>query len=221
MTSVSQNFEKLNISNIYRAPKVLEYFAKNYPQHFVFAPHVSVLEHIPLKICHLKLDQLASYFYISQVEYLILQIPEDLDNSSEHGWDNYQKLTSFCPNLKGILFYQKIGTQEYFVEREVFENYLRHYSPTTQTIWKARIRYWCSQNLQCISYSDYKSVLSQTRDSLDVSCTLHFDQHFIFNIMHADKKYDCRFFVNKISVILKWGINLFDNAIKLKNPRNI
>jgi hypothetical protein len=95
------------ISHIFRAPKLLEYFVKNYPNRFVCSPNISVLEHIPLKISHLKFDKLASYINISQVEYLVLHLPKNLDNSSKYGWDNYQELTSFCPNLKGILFYQK------------------------------------------------------------------------------------------------------------------
>jgi hypothetical protein len=103
MEAVPQHFKSLMIAKINKAPKVLEYLVKNFPNHFVCSPNISVLEHIPLTISHLRLDQLASYMYVSQVEYLILHLPKNLNNTSEYGWDNYQELRNFCPNLKGIL----------------------------------------------------------------------------------------------------------------------
>merc|ERR1712034_123561 len=105
----------------------------------------------------------------SQVEYLVLHLPTNLDNSSEYGWDNYQELTSFCPNLKGILFYQKESGVGKYKSLIHLHSALLGYSLNTQNIWKIRIGYLISQNLRCISVREYKSMNSQRRNNLNVS----------------------------------------------------
>merc|ERR1712034_119234 len=98
------SLKSFRISYIHRAPQILKYIANNYPSHFVYAPKISVLEHIPLKISHLKLANLAAYRYTSHIEYLILHV-KNFHVPSEGGWDDYREILYFFPNLKGVTFY--------------------------------------------------------------------------------------------------------------------
>merc|ERR1711981_40879 len=71
---VCKNLKEFILINLHNAPKVLNYFITNYPNHFMDAPCISALEHIPLKISFLNLENLAAYKFIPQVEYLILDV---------------------------------------------------------------------------------------------------------------------------------------------------
>merc|ERR1712034_63262 len=137
---------------------------KNYPNHFVFSPEISVLEHIPLKISHLKLEDLAPYRYASHIEYLILHI-NNVDTPFERGWDNYKEILSFFPNLKGVTFYNN---------NEYISPSLRLLSPASQTIWQQRIDFLKSQNIKILSAEEYFGIISELRESLSPSWTFQF-----------------------------------------------
>merc|ERR1712096_598289 len=141
------------------APTIFTYLIKNYPQHFVCAPQARVLEHIPLKFSHLKLQNLAAYRFLSQVEYLILHVP-NFQNPSEGGWSNYQEILNFCPKLKGIIFYNKKKYFDFtYITDSDFANVISimHIQPSAHNIWKRRFEYFKSKNIRLLTYDKYTS----------------------------------------------------------------
>jgi hypothetical protein len=144
---VCENFKFLNCDYMRRVPKILQYMIKNYPNHFLYAPFISTLEHIPLKISFLKLENLAAFRFISQVEYLILRI-KNFSTPSAEGWDNYEEITSFCPNLKGITFCHK----KTYLPLEPFAESV---FPVFQNIWRQRLVYFKSQNIKILNCFHY------------------------------------------------------------------
>jgi hypothetical protein len=159
------NLERLHIFFISDAPSVLEYLIENYSNHFLYAPKISVLEHIPIKIVFAKVDQLAFYSYISQVEYLALYVPE---NFEEGGWDNYQEILNFCPNLKGMTFDDKKSITN-------LDGFFEDLDSEQQTIWIQRVSYFETKNIQILYGSEFVSVLDNARKNLQTSWSLEFD----------------------------------------------
>jgi len=98
-----KDLKLFEICHIEKSPNILKHMIENYQNHFVCAPEISILEHIPLKLSHLKLSKLATYRYASSIEYLILHV-KDLQVPYEDGWDYHREILSFFPNLKGVLF---------------------------------------------------------------------------------------------------------------------
>merc|ERR1711964_720216 len=104
-------------------------------------PHISALEYAPFQISILRLDHLKSYGHNSHVEYLLLYV-ESLHNPSEGGWDNYQTILSFFPNLKGICFLSRV--------HHVCSNFSSFYptmSSVNKNIWEERIVFFKSKNI--------------------------------------------------------------------------
>jgi hypothetical protein len=166
---VSLMCENLQIACIFyvrNVPQILKYMIKNYANHFVCAPTISVLEHIPLKVSHLKLENLAPYRYAPHIEYLILHI-NDVNTPFERGWNNYKEVLSFFPNLKGVTFYNN-------KKHTSLSTSLGFLSSTSQTIWQQRIDFLKSQNIKILSAREYSKIISELRESLSPSWTFQF-----------------------------------------------
>jgi hypothetical protein len=161
------NLKLFSISDIHTAPQILKYITQNYPNHFVCAPEISTLEHIPLKLSYLNLEKLAACRYTSHIEYLILHV-KNLQASSEGGWDDYKEILSFFPNLKGVCFYynRKCTNLVRFL--------IPLRSPLAQTIWQQRIDYFKSQNIRILSRNKYSEIISGLLQSLSPSWGFEF-----------------------------------------------
>jgi len=160
------NLKIFRIKWIKIAPQILKYITKNYANHFVCAPEISMLEHIPLKISYLKLENVAAYRYTSHIEYLILHV-KNVNTPSRGGWDDYKEMLTFFPNLKGVTFY-RYG-RHINILRSIYSTF-----PTKQTIWLERIDYFRSQNIKILSEHEYSEIISELRQSLSPSWSFQF-----------------------------------------------
>jgi hypothetical protein len=147
------------IRKISRAPEILKYLVKHFPNHFVCAPQISVLEHIPLKISHLNIQNLAQYRYVSNIEYLSLDT--NLHNPNSFSWNDYQDITTFFPNLKGIVLYDN----GYYLNPNMS---IQPISSHLKNIWNQRLQYFTSKNIQVLSGSEFKKIESEAEKS---ACT--------------------------------------------------
>merc|ERR1711977_623193 len=121
----------------------------NYPNHLVESPSISTLEHIPLKISFLKsLDNLYSYRFISQVEYLVVYI-----HNAEEVWNDDQKITVFCPNLKGILY----------IEPERENRISSGFNQAMENAWMQRMSYFISKNIEILTLKQYIKIRDDLR----------------------------------------------------------
>lgn len=136
--------------DIHRIPNVLEYIAKNYTKNFVYSPEISILEHIPLKVSHLKLEHLAHFRYALAIECLVLEVP-NLAMPSDGEWDNYQNLLFFFPNLKSIVFFYKRKYTN-------LDSLLISLSSKNQNIWAQRISYFEAQKLKILSGKHFLDI---------------------------------------------------------------
>merc|ERR1712034_171553 len=143
---------------VYKTPKILKYITKYYPNHFISAPEISILEHIPLKFSYLNLEHVAAYRYASHIEYLSLK-RLNLRSPCEGGWNDYKEILSFFPNLKGI----RLG----------WYSNLDSLSLANQNIWRERIAYFESQNIAILSNTEYSEIISEFR-KLSPSWTFKF-----------------------------------------------
>merc|ERR1712098_444794 len=133
------NLKTFKIYNIHKAPQILNYLIKHYPDHFICAPEISVLEHIPLKLSYFNLEKLANYRFLSHIEYLVLNIPIFIYPSAG-GWNDYQQVVEFCPNLKGIIF---TNNNEF---TNISSTTLDHLPFGIQHIWNQRKSFFESKN---------------------------------------------------------------------------
>jgi hypothetical protein len=167
-----ENLDVISIQHINNAPKILEYMVENYPQHFAGAPEISVLEKIPLKLSPLNLEKLAAYRYFSHIEYLLLHIP-NISQPSQGGWDNYEQILAFCPNLKGIRFLCKTKNGE-IGSTNLNSINLALFPANIQNIWNQRKAYFETKNVKILSLQEYKAILSQIKQSLPTSWYFRF-----------------------------------------------
>jgi hypothetical protein len=147
------------VIRISKAPEMLDYLVKHFPNHFVCAPQISVLEHIPLKISHLNIQNLAQYRYVSNIEYLSLDT--NLHNPNSFSWNDYQDITTFFPNLKGIVLYDN----GYYLNPNMS---IQPISSHLKNIWNQRLQYFTSKNIQVLSGSEFKKIESEAEKS---ACT--------------------------------------------------
>jgi len=160
------NLKIVLVYDIHQEPQILKYITKNYPNHFIYGPEISTLEHIPLKISHLNLEHLAAYRYAPHIEYLVLHV-KNLHVPSEGSWDDYRETLSFFPNLKGIIFaYNETYT--------TLVSSLSSLPSASQNIWQERIDYFKSQNIKILDESEYLEIISKLRQSLSPSWSFSF-----------------------------------------------
>lgn len=135
-------------------PNLLRYLEETFSKHFVYSSDIFTLERIPLKFCHLNLEQLTHRRYASSIECLDLHIP-NLEIPSEGDWTNYNNILCYFPNLKRITFY-------YDFEYTNLDSLLEPLSLDNQTIWTERISYFQETlNIAVISKTEVAKMIKE------------------------------------------------------------
>lgn len=144
--------EQFIIFDIEKCPNMIEHIKTHYSDKCVISNGSFVSRTMPVKmpVCP-RLSHLQHFQYPRKILFLNVCV-SNCEKINDNGWDNYQTLFTFAPNLQGI----RLST---FKGRKwlQLQDLLNQLPEKIQEVWKKRIHYLRSRNIKIMSQSEYLS----------------------------------------------------------------